>query len=138
MKNAAGEDVIVDKSDLKDIKNVNGDETFTKDGENIKWEAKGNDIYYQGTTEKETPVNVKITYYLDGKEMTADEIAGKSGKVTVRFDYTNNEKVKADINGAEEEIYVPFIAVSGMILNDDFSGLIEIFVPLDPYETDRN
>ena len=69
LKNAAGEDVIVDKSDLKDIKNVNGDETFTKDGENIKWEAKGNDIYYQGTTEKETPVNVKITYYLDGKEI---------------------------------------------------------------------
>ena len=123
LKNAAGEDVIVDKSDLKDIKNVNGDETFTKDGENIKWEAKGNDIYYQGTTEKETPVNVKITYYLDGKEMTADEIAGKSGKVTVRFDYTNNEKVKADINGAEEEIYVPFIAVSGMILNDDFQNV---------------
>ena len=123
LKNAAGEDVIVDKSDLKDIQNVNGDETFTKDGENIKWEAKGNDIYYQGTTEKETPVNVKITYYLDGKEMTADEIAGKSGKVTVRFDYTNNEKVKADINGAEEEIYVPFIAVSGMILNDDFQNV---------------
>ena len=123
LKNAAGEDVIVDKSDLKDIKNVNGDETFTKDGENIKWEAKGNDIYYQGTTEKETPVNVKITYYLDGKEMTADEIAGKSGKVTVRFDYTNYEKVKADINGAEEEIYVPFIAVSGMILNDDFQNV---------------
>lgn len=85
--------------------------------------SKGNDIYYQGTTEKETPVNVKITYYLDGKEMTADEIAGKSGKVTVRFDYTNNEKVKADINGAEEEIYVPFIAVSGMILNDDFQNV---------------
>ena len=123
LKNASGEDVLVDKSDLKDIKNVNGDETFTQDGENIKWEAKGNDIYYQGTTEKETPINIKITYYLDGKEMTADEIAGKSGKVTVRFDYTNNEKVKADISGHEEEIYVPFIAVSGMILNDDFHNV---------------
>lgn len=123
LKNANGDEVITDKSDLENIENVNGDETFTQDGEEIKWQAQGNDIYYQGTTTKKAPINVKITYFLDGKEMSAEEIAGKSGKVTIRFDYTNNEKETVQINGTDEEMYVPFIAVSGMLLNDDFKNV---------------
>ena len=86
LKNKDGSDTIKDASDLKDIKNVKGDETFTQNGDEVTWDAKGNDIYYQGTTDKELPVTEKITYYLDGKEVTPEEIAGKSGKVTIRFD----------------------------------------------------
>ena len=77
LKNKDGSDTLKDASDLKDITNVKGDETFTQNGDEITWDAQGNDIYYQGTTEKELPVTEKITYYLDGKEMKPEEIAGK-------------------------------------------------------------
>jgi len=123
LKNPEGKDVLNDASDLKDITNVKGDETFTQKGSDLTWQADGSDIYYQGTTTKETPVTEKITYYLDDKEVSAQEIAGKSGKVKIRFDYTNNEKTKVDINGKQEEINVPFIVVSGMTLGDNFSNV---------------
>lgn len=121
--NDGNKDTIEDASDLKDIENVKGDETFKQDGSKLTWQADGNDIYYQGTSTKETPVSQTITYSLDGKEVKPEELAGKSGKVTIRFDYTNNETVKTKIAGKEEEIYVPFAAVSGMVLDDSFSNV---------------
>lgn len=121
--NDGNKDTIEDASDLKDIENVKGDETFKQDGSKLTWQADGNDIYYQGTSTKETPVSQTITYSLDGKEVKPEELAGKSGKVTIRFDYTNNETVKTKIDGKEEEIYVPFAAVSGMVLDDSFSNV---------------
>ena len=123
LKNKDGSDTIKDASDLKDIKNVKGDETFTQNGDEVTWDAKGNDIYYQGTTDKELPVTEKITYYLDGKEVTPEEIAGKSGKVTIRFDYTNNEKTTQVVDGEEHEVYVPFTVMTGMILPEDYSNV---------------
>lgn len=123
LRNPDGKEKLTDASDLKDITNVKGDETFTQKGNEITWDAAGSDIYYQGTTSKETPVTEKITYFLDGKEVSPQEIAGKSGKVKIRFDYTNNEKAKATIGGKEEEINVPFIVVSGMALGDNFTNV---------------
>lgn len=123
LKNKEGSDSLKDASDLKDITNVKGDETFTQNGDEITWDAKGNDIYYQGTTDKELPVTEKITYYLDGQEMTPEEIAGKSGKVTIRFDYTNNEKTTQVVDGEEHEVYVPFTVMTGMILPEDYSNV---------------
>ena len=116
-------DTLEDASTLKDIENVKGDETFTQSGNKVTWQADGNDIFYRGTSESELPVTQKLTYYLDGKEVTPEELAGKSGKVTIRFDYTNNQKVTAEIDGKDEDIYVPFMAVSGMILGDEFSDI---------------
>lgn len=121
--NDGNKKTIEDASDLKDIENVKGDETFKQDGSKLTWQADGNDIYYQGTSTKETPVSQTITYSLDGKEVKPEDLAGKSGKVTIRFDYTNNETVKTKIAGKEEEIYVPFAAVSGMVLDDSFSNV---------------
>ena len=121
--NDENKDTIEDASTLKDIENVKGDETFKQDGSKLTWQADGNDIYYQGTSTNETPVSQTITYSLDGKEVKPEELAGKSGKVTIRFDYTNNETVKTKIDGKEEEIYVPFAAISGMVLDDSFSNV---------------
>ena len=112
-----------DASDLKDIENVKGDETFTQNGSKLTWQADGNDIFYQGTSEKELPVTEQITYYLDGKEISPEELAGKSGKVTIRFDYTNHETITAEINGKEEEINVPFVALTGMVFDDSFTDI---------------
>lgn len=116
-------DTLEDASTLKDIENVKGDETFTQSGNKVTWQADGNDIFYRGTSESGLPVTQKLTYYLDGKEVTPEELAGKSGEVTIRFDYTNNQKVTAEIDGKDEDIYVPFMAVSGMILGDEFSDI---------------
>lgn len=123
LKNGSESAVIEDVSSLSDIENVKGDETFTQNGENITWQADGKDIFYRGTTTKQMPITEQITYYLDGNEISPQELAGKSGRVTIRFDYTNNAKTVADINGKKEEIYVPFTVVSGMILGDSFRNV---------------
>lgn len=123
LKNRDKSDKIEDTTDLKDIVNVKGDETFTQNGNKITWDAAGNEISYQGTTDKQLPVSVKATYYLDGNEILPEDLAGKSGKVKIRLDYTSNETVTKDVNGKDEDISVPFIAVSGMVLGDNFTNI---------------
>lgn len=123
LKNGSENAQIQDVSDLSEIENVKGDETFTQNGDQITWQANGQDIYYRGTTTKEMPISEKLTYYLDGQEISPEELAGKSGKVTIRFDYTNHAKTTAKINGKKTDIYVPFTVVSGMILNDSFRNV---------------
>lgn len=113
----AGDDNIKDYSTLDNIKNIGGDESFTKsdDGE-IVWENKGENISYQGTTTKKAPINVKVTYYLDDKKISAKDLAGKSGKVKIVYDYENNGQG----NNGE---FVPFIALTGMVLGDNFTNV---------------
>lgn len=123
LKNKDGAPTMEDVSNLKDITNVKGDETFTQDGEKVTWQADGKDIYYQGTIEKELPVTEKVTYFLDGKEMAPEEMAGKSGKATIRFDYTNHEKTTQVVDGKEHEVYVPFTVMTGMILPEDYANV---------------
>lgn len=121
--NKDGEDTIDDVSDLTDIKNTNGDEKFTQDGDKVTWEANGNDIYYQGHSTAEAPVTVKVTYTLDGDEISPKELAGKSGHVKIHYDYTNNTSYTEKVNGDEVTTVVPFAAITGMILNDDFTNV---------------
>lgn len=106
LKNFAGADKIADKSELSNIENVKGDESFSKDGGNLSWNAAGKDIYYRGSTEKALPVDMKISYTLDGKSVSASEIVGKSGKLTIRFDYKNTTNI-------------PFAAATVMILDGE-------------------
>ena len=103
LANADGAATIENQSNLSDIKNVKGDEEFKQDGDKLTWQADGSDIYYQGTTDEEAPVSQKVTYYLDGKEIAPADLAGKSGKVTIHFDYTNNSSYKENVNGKDAE-----------------------------------
>ena len=119
LKNPDKKAVLTDSTNLKNLVNVKGNETFTQNGSTVTWNAGGNDIYYQGTVEKQLPVDIKITYTLDGKAVKADEIRGKSGKLVIRLDYTNNAKSTATVNGKQENMYVPFFVVSAAILNND-------------------
>lgn len=121
--NRDGKDTIEDVSSLSDIENVKGDEEFTQDGDKLQWKADGNDIYYQGTTNAEAPVSQKVTYYLDGKEIAPEELAGKSGKVTIHFDYTNNTSCTETVNGEKVTVSVPFAAITGLVLDDSFSNI---------------
>lgn len=127
LKNKDKTSTLEDKSDLSDIENVKGDEEYKKDKDGkMIWDADGKDIYYQGTTDKELPVEVNIKYFLDGKEMSPEEMAGKSGKVKIRFEYKNNTLKKVDLNGKEAEMYIPFTMISGMILPADKFSEVEV------------
>lgn len=108
LKNPKGEKQLADASDLTDIENVKGEEEFTREGNRIVWDADGKDIYYQGTTSRELPVGVEITYYLDGKKISPEELAGKSGHVKIRYQYQNLAK--------DGEVYVPFTMITGIVL----------------------
>lgn len=120
LKVSGGPGQIEDVSVLKDIINVEGDEEFILNSNGqISWENKGANISYEGTTDKELPVSVKVSYFLDGKEITAQELAGKSGKVRIRFDYENHTKENVLVNGREVESVVPFIMCTMLYLPSD-------------------
>lgn len=127
LKNELGNASVADKSDLSDIENVKGDESYTINGDNMTvWDAQGNDIYYQGNIQKELPVGLSVRYYLDGKSVSPEELKGKSGKVTIRFDYENRQYETVQINGANQRIYVPFAMLTGMILDNDTFQNVQI------------
>ena len=119
LKNSLGSDTLSDKSELTDIENVKGDESFSVSGGEMIWNAEGGDIYYQGSTEKDLPVDMSVTYTLDGEPISANDLAGKSGRVTIRFDYKNKQYETVEIDGKQEKIYVPFAMLSCVILDDD-------------------
>lgn len=125
VQNTCGVDLIDDVTRLTGIENVKGDETYTLGGDNsCVWDARGNDIYYQGEIDKELPMSIAVSYTLDGQSITPDELAGRSGKVTIRFDYANNQYETVNINGKQEKIYVPFAMLTGVLLdNDVFSNV---------------
>lgn len=116
---------IEDKTNLEDIKNLKGDETYTINGDNLCiWDAQGNDIYYQGTSKEDIPVDLSVSYYLDGESISPKNLAGKSGRVTMRFDYDNKQYEYVSIDGKKTKIYVPFVMLTGMILdNEKFSNV---------------
>lgn len=126
LKNAGVNGTISDKSILKDIQNVKGDETFEQDGDGLNWSAGADDIYYQGTTDQELPVAVSISYRLDGQEISPEEIAGKSGKVEIHVKYTNHSRVTKKINGKKEMMYTPFLMATGVILPTDTFSDVEV------------
>ena len=108
-----------DVSDLKDINNVKGDETFDADGSKLTWKTDGENITYQGTSDKELPIDMKITYKLDGRKIEPDQLAGATGHIEIKYEYTNNTETTKDVDGVDKKVVVPFIAASGMMLPAD-------------------
>ena len=123
LKNKDKKDTLEDASNLSDIENVKGKEKFTQGGDKLTWQAGGKDIYYQGTATEEPPVTQKVTYYLDGKEISPEDLAGKSGKVKIRFDYTNTTSYTEKVNGEKQTVSVPFAAITGLVFGDGFENI---------------
>lgn len=120
LKNEGKSNNLSDYSNLKNIKNTSGDEKMSRDGNKLVWAAKGKDIHYTGDYDGELPVNVKVSYYLNGTKVSADEIAGKKGNVKIRFDYDINDSVKE--NGYS--LTRPYAIVSAVVLsNDNFTNV---------------
>ena len=127
LKNTGNGDTIKDYTNLTDIKNKEGDETFTQNGDGtIEWENHGEDITYEGTGSAELPVDVSISYELDGQPIEPEELAGKSGQLKIRFDYKNKTTQTIKVEGKEEQASVPFAAISTMLLSDDHASNIKV------------
>ena len=120
IKNAMAAGSLEDKTELSNIENIKGDESFTLGGDNsCVWDAQGNDIYYQGNIEKELPVQMSVCYTLDGQAIAPEALAGQSGHVTIRFDYQNMQYEEVLLDGKTEKIYVPFTMLTGMLLDTE-------------------
>lgn len=99
---------------LTDVKNIKSNEKPSKDGNTYTWNAKGNDVYYEGTATKQLPVSVKIRYELDGQEISANDIQGKSGHLKLTISFTNNYSEVKNINGKSIVIHPSYLA-GGML-----------------------
>lgn len=119
LKNPDKKDKLEDVTLLSDIVNVKSDAGYVLNGSNCVWDAAGENIYYRGTTSQEIPVTFKISFKLDGKNVSADDMNGANGEMEMTFTYMNNLKKDAVINGKTEKINVPFVMMSGMILKND-------------------
>ena len=127
LKNAGTKPEVTDKSNLENIENVNGDEGYTMNGKDMKvWTTDGEDICYQGTSSEPLPVTLGVEYYLNGNKVSADEIRGKSGDVKIRFNYKNTLYENVEINGKTEKIYVPFLMLTGLILDNEHFSEVEV------------
>lgn len=126
LKNDEQIQVINDLSDLVNIHNVNGKEEFSQDGKSLVWQANGSDIYYQGDSNKDLPIACEVTYTLDGNEISAKELAGKSGKVKVTITYINKDAHLVSINGKSETLYTPFVVVAGTIVDNTTHKNIQV------------
>lgn len=126
LKNVTGLTSIKDFTTLKNISNLTGDETSTFSENTVTWAAGGNSITYQGTSDETVPVTMKVTYYLDGREISAQELAGRSGKVTMRFDYTNQAQETITVNGKQQTACVPFTMITGLLLPADKFENVEV------------
>ena len=119
LKNTSGAAVLNDRSELTDIENVKGDETFTQTGADTVWQANGSDIYYRGTADKALPIRMELTCTLDGAPIAPEDLAGKSGRVSLRYTYYNDLTVPAEVDGKQTEVHVPFAVVTGLLLDTD-------------------
>lgn len=127
LKNSLQSDSLSDESELLNVENVKGNESYQTDGDNVRvWDAQGNDIYYRGDIQKELPVDMRISYTLDGEQISPDALAGQSGHVVIRFDYQNNQFETVDIDGKKETIYVPFAMLTGILLDTDRFANVEV------------
>lgn len=115
--------VIDDNSILENIMNVNNNSTFKKDGNKLSWQADGKDIFYQGSTDKELPLDVKVTYKLDGKVSSIEEMLGKSGKVSIELNFVNKDKHSVNIGGKYTTLYTPFTVTVGTIIDGENSSV---------------
>lgn len=117
---------IEDETDLKNILNINGKETYQLVQQKLKWNSVGEDIFYQGNIEKEQPIAFEIEYYLDGQKKTPKEMHGKTGTVKIVIKYQNKLNHLVNINGRMETMYTPFVVTTGLVLNNDLNQNIKV------------
>ena len=120
---ASGLSGVTDKTTLTDIQNTESDAAFTQNGEELVWNTEDTDVYYKGNTDKALPIDVNVTYALDGQEAALEDLIGKSGHLTVTVALKNNETGTVNVNGKDRTIVTPLITAVGVILGEDASNV---------------
>ncbi len=115
-----------DRSDLSNIVNVKGDEQPKQTGDSLEWPMSGTDLYYQGTSQKPLPFEVEIRYYLNGKRMEPEKLAGKSGSLRMEIDFRNTDQHQVEINGQQVKMYTPLMVVAGISLDGDVFSNVQV------------
>ena len=126
LKQQEGE-TLLDRTDLRNIRNTAGEEEYTlaADG-TLLWDNLGEEIHYKGESDAQLPVTVKISYTLDGQPITPEELAGKSGRVGIRFDYENHTEYTAKENGIGRTVQVPFLAFTALMLDEETFSDVQV------------
>ena len=117
---------VSDVSELQEIHNTEGDEDFSQDGSNLAWQNLGSDIKYEGSSDRDVPVGVTVTYWLDGQEIAPQDLAGESGHVKIRFDYENRTSMTVAVHDKSYNVKVPFVVMTAMVLPEETFGHIEV------------
>ena len=119
-------DEVTDVSELDGIHNTEGDEDFSRDGSDLAWQNLGSDIKYEGSSDREVPVGVTVTYWLDGQEIAPQDLAGQSGHVKIRFDYENRTSMTVAVHDKSYNVKVPFVVMTAMVLPEDTFAHIDV------------
>ena len=118
--------VLNDLSDLTGIENIKGLQQPRQEGDRLTWKMEGSDLYYTGKTDKEPPVDVEITYTLDGKSIEPQELPGKSGQLSMTVRFRNTQRQRVTIAGKDTDMYTPMLVAAGMSLPDDTFQNVEV------------
>ena len=127
LKNPQAEATLADRSELRDIEVVKGEASFTQgEDHSLLWDTQGQDVWYRGQSDREPPVTMEVSYLLDGEPIQASELAGKSGHVTIRFDYSPNETETVELEGRQQTLPVPYAMVTGLLLDDQVFSNVSV------------
>ena len=121
--NASGLSGVTDKSTLTDIQNTESSAEFTQNGDSLVWNTDDTDVYYKGNTDKTLPMDVTVTYAMDGQEAALEDLIGKSGHLTVTVSLKNNETDTVNVSGTDRTIVTPLVTAVGVILGNDASNV---------------
>ena len=123
LTNDGGAAELLDETELTDIEGIDDAEFETTEA-GLVWTAGGENVTYKGTTDKNLPLQVKVKYFLDGEETSADDIAGKAGEVRIRYEFENGSVFPAYVNQMTVDMYTPFTCITAIMLDgDDFSNV---------------
>lgn len=123
LHNESGLSGVEDRTDLTDIENTHDTAAFTQDGDTLRWDTDGTDVYYKGETSRQAPVSASITYELDGEVLPPEELKGRSGHVKVTIKFTNHETGTLEIDGQEYPVCTPFAVMAAAVLGEGWENV---------------
>ena len=127
LSNNTQAETLTDRTRLSDIVPQDDEQGYTRaeDG-SLVWTTGGKQVSYRGTSDEKPPVSVLMSYSLDGRQVTSEELAGASGHLVMRLDYVNSSSSRRVISGEERLVSTPFVCVSLVSLDADLAKNVKV------------